>query len=136
MPFKSHLARFIVVGCSNMLVSMAVFEGALDLLPQMAWQAGIAQALSYSGGICWSFVWNRNWTFASQGHRLKQSLRFLSVTLAMLCLSSLALHILVDLMRFQTTICWIAVMAIVTLFNFVLLKTWVFGDRSRRPFGK
>jgi len=126
---RGAFLRFLVVGCSNTLVSFLVFHAALALLPVTAWVAGLSQALAYLAGAVWSFVWSRHWTFRSAGPLHREALRFMLVNLAALAASALALHGLADRLAFNATLSWAGVTAAVTIVNFLLLRHWVFAGR-------
>jgi putative flippase GtrA len=121
--------RFLIVGCSNTLVSFLVFHAALALLPVSGWRGGLAQALAYAAGMLWSFTWSRRWTFRSSGRVHHEMARFLLVNAGALAVSSLALHGLVDRLGVNATLSWLAVTAVITALNFLLMRHWVFRVR-------
>lgn len=131
----SDSLRFIIVGLSNTLISYGLFWLALNALPDIAAKATLAQALSYAGGIIWSFYWNRRWTFAAkqpaaQHGPARQAGKFLLLQILLLVFSSLIVGLLVDVLSFAATPSWLAVMFIVTLINYYLQKHWVFQSKS------
>ena len=109
-----------------MLISLATFQIALHFLPQFNWQAGLAQTISYSIGIGWSFFWNRKWTFQSHNKASTEAINFIISQLAMLLISTLLITLIVDLFKWQPTISWVIVMGFITILNFLVIKKWVF----------
>lgn len=95
-------------------------------LPDWAWRATLAQAVSYGAGMAWSFFWNRAWTFQAKGKRIRQGVYFFATQTALLALSTAALGLLVDYFGYRPTLCWIAVMGVSTALNFITQKYWVF----------
>lgn len=88
-----RFVRFGVVGVSNTLITMAVFNIAAVLLhtPAIA-----ANALGWVAGFANSYFWNRRWTFADRtGAPTGRSLgRFAVASLAALGASSAVIAIL------------------------------------------
>lgn len=126
---ESSLFRFIVVGISNTLISYLVFVLLYYLV--FISNAWVSQLFSYGAGIVWSFYWNRKWTFESQGNTLSRFVLFLLLQISMLLLSSYAIHILVDVVDHNPTLSWVGVMAVITLFNYMGSRYWIFRDGRR-----
>jgi putative flippase GtrA len=121
--------RFLIVGCSNTLVSFLVFHAAMALLPETGWRGGLSQALAYAAGMFWSFTWSRRWTFRSSGRVHHEMARFALLNAGALAVSTLALHGLVDRLAFNATLSWLAVTVVITTLNFLLMRHWVFRVR-------
>ncbi len=124
---QGEIARFLLVGASNTLLSFTVFRLCLGLFDGFVARATIAQALAYSAGIAWSFAWNRSWTFRSSTPVADSFARFGGVQLALLGVSSTALGVGVDLLGWPATPTWIAVLGAVTIANFRLQRRFVFA---------
>jgi len=121
------LLRFLLVGASNTVVSYTVFHLSLRDLVQ---SAAVAQALSYSAGILWSFLWNRRWTFRHQGAVLPSLLAFTALQLALLVASSLLVGLAVDRLMLPPTPSWLVVMAFITVLNYAASRHLVFTDQA------
>jgi putative flippase GtrA len=119
--------RFLIIGLSNTLISYFVFVLSLYILPGFYIKTSIAQILSYASGMLWSFYWNRTWTFAATQAVPRQLNRFLLVQLGLLALSALLMGILVDYFILPATPCWVVVMVLITIVNYLLQKSWVFA---------
>jgi len=127
MTDKKKLVRFIVIGLSNTLVSFIVFQAMLQSLPETDWIGGLAQSVSYFAGVIWSFAWNRRWTFESAGIVHHEALRFAILNITALVASTLALHLLVDILQGSATLSWVAVMGVITVANYLVMRNWVFA---------
>jgi putative flippase GtrA len=127
------LGRFLAVGLSNTVLSYALFRGCLWAIPDFWAKAGTSQLLSYGAGICWSYVWNRRWTFRSQGPAGSEAARFVALQIGMALISSALVGLLVDGLGLWPTPSWIVVMGLVTLANYAGSRCWVF--RSAPPPG-
>ncbi|MEQ1863882.1 MAG: GtrA family protein [Micropepsaceae bacterium] len=126
---SSSPLRFVVVGVSNAALSYAVFQICFATL-DIAW---ISQAIGYAAGIGWSFFWNSLWTFKTGALSNRRFVRFVGTQVAFLVLSSSALGFTVDRMGWNSTVSWLAIMAVVTTANYVVSRNYVFAaeDRAR-----
>jgi putative flippase GtrA len=126
---SSSPLRFVVVGVSNALLSYVVFQLCFAALG-VAW---ISQAIGYAAGIGWSFLWNSLWTFKTGSLSNRRFIRFIGTQVAFLVLSSVALGFAVDRMGWNSTTSWLAIMAVVTVANYVVSRSYVFAvnDRGR-----
>ena len=131
---KREFARFLLVGASNTLLSYVVFRLGLGLFAGLAAPAAIAQAVAYSAGIAWSFVWNRSWTFRSAAPVAGSFARFGAVQLLLLGVSSALLGVAVDGLGWPATPVWVLVLGAVAVVNFWLQRRFVFAPiRAREP---
>lgn len=127
----ARFLRFLCVGFSNFLVSFGAFQLLLRLPWRFSFSVSLYQFLSYAAGIAWSFLWNRRFTFRTQGFVLRQGTRFVALQVSLACFSAAAMGLAVDVWGFPPTASWIAVMGLVTLVNFIISKHWVFrGTRQ------
>lgn len=117
------LLRFIVVGLSNTLISYLVFI----LLHRLLEIAFFAQALSYAVGVFWSYAWSSRWTFEQAVYSPSQFVRFVVAQLVLLAASTILLGLAVDVLMLHASASWIGIMAVITLVNYVVTKSWVFG---------
>jgi putative flippase GtrA len=120
------LGRFVLVGLSNTTISYSVFWAALHL-PMRGPRATVSQLASYGAGTAWSFVWNRRWTFQSDGHLGRQAARFLFLQAALAATSAALVGLAVDREQLPPTPSWLGVIAVVTVVNFLLSRSWVFS---------
>lgn len=129
---SAQLLRFLIVGLSNTLVSYLIFLGFLLLLSDIAIRATIAQLVGYTGGIFWSYFWNKKWTFNSTASNSPTIFfRFVTTQLLMALLSALCIGVLVDYFHYHPTLSWVCVMALITVLNYWVTKQWVFQQKQR-----
>ncbi len=120
-------ARFAVVGASNAAIGYSVFWLGIHAPWHIPFKAGLSQLVAYVIGVGWSFYWNRRWTFRSTASRAsRQMVRFIILQAGLALASSLLIGLAVDHLGFAATPSWVAVMAAITLANFVLSRVWAF----------
>lgn len=127
------LVRFAVVGLSNTLISFLAFQALLLVFEGLLVRATLAQLGSFALGICWSFFWNRRWTFrpssgeATPAQRpLPQFLRFVALQASLMLGSAACLGVLIDRLHQPPTLTWVLVMGVVTGLNYALSRYWAF----------
>ena len=119
--------RFLIVGFSNFLISYILFIVMLFLLPDLSFRASVAQLISYSGGVVWSFLLNRKWTFKSNVYLGTQAIRFFLLQFVLAVTSAILLSLTCDVMGYDPKIAWFGVMGIITILNYIMSKTWAFA---------
>ena len=123
------LIRFLAVGCSNFVVSFVSFRIFLAITEAFQFRLIVAQAISYTLGIIWSFLWNKKFTFHGSGPWRKQLYRFIAVQALLGGVSALLIWMLAEvLFSLNDSVIWFAVMIPLTLVNFSLTKRYVFGQ--------
>jgi putative flippase GtrA len=128
----SEFARFIGVGFSNFLVSYGTFLGLVALFPRSSYSAGLAQAISYSAGIAWSYYWNRRWTFSVRDPQTGAFTRFVIWQLALMVISSFLIGTLAGQSKILPWMIWLLVMGPITVLNFVGTRCFVFRRSTAR----
>lgn len=128
----ASVARFVVVGGSNFVVSAAAFYGAYHFLPLAAWsgRGALANVVAYAAGMLNSFVLNRTWTFAARGPLVVHALRFTLLNAATLILSTATVHVLVDRAGFPPLAVWLPLTLIILLAHYLGMKHWAFRERA------
>ena len=127
LHFLNHQSlKFLGVGLSNSIVSFVTFEASYRALESSPRRVFLAQAIGYSAGILWSFLWNRRFTFRTNGAMGGQLRRFVLLQASMLLATSILLSLAVDKLGLHRTMVWLVVMAIATVINFYLSKHWAF----------
>lgn len=128
-PETKRFVRFLMVGVSNTLISFVTYLFALSLLPKSIGMVSCAQAISYSAGILWSYVWNRIWVFGSNDkHVAKEGGRFIALQVVLLLTSAALIGLLVDYFNAQRVWAWVIVMGFITVLNYFLLRLWAFRN--------
>jgi putative flippase GtrA len=128
-PEIKRFMRFLLIGASNTLIGFVTYLAVLTLLPKTRGMVSIAQAISYSIGILWSYVWNRIWVFGSNDkHVAKEGGRFLALQVFLLLTSAALIGLLVDYFNSQRVWAWVIVMGFITVLNYFLLRLWAFRN--------
>jgi putative flippase GtrA len=94
----NKLITYLMVGVFNTVVDFAVF---IFLTEKLEYDPVLANVISYSIGIGMSFIMNRRFTFRAQSYHLApqyQFLRFLTVSLLSLVLSTLLVSLFAQAM--------------------------------------
>lgn len=122
----AQFLKFLIVGLTNTALSFAVYKLVLALAPDGIPAATIGQALSYCAGICSSYLLNRGWVFTDAGAGTRVKTRFVIVQIGLAIASTATIGLAVDGFQMDETLVWVLVMGVVTILNFLLLRTWVF----------
>lgn len=131
----SHaVPRFVLVGCSNLVVSLTAFYLCYHYLPLGDFGGAVANVLSYVAGMLNSFLLNRVWTFrAGDGPVAKQAWRFTAVNIVSLVASTLVVFVLVDRLGWNEIAVWVPLAALIMVANYVGMKYWAFAARRGVP---
>jgi putative flippase GtrA len=125
-----RFGRFVLIGLSNTAVSYATFLGLFAVFPEEGWRTEASQTVAYLAGMAWSFFWNRRWVFSSTNRALADAVRFAVVQLVLLGLSVVLVSVFVDELALGPVLGWVVAMGIVTVTNYGLLRSVVFGQRT------
>lgn len=119
-----QLARFLVVGVSNTLISFVVYR---LLIAVGVWYL-VAAPLAFAVGALNGYIFNRRWTFSA---RDTTRARVLYVTVAAAGAFATSLFVLLFVDGLGTGRVWAYVIAIppVTLGTFAANRVWTFSDR-------
>ena len=135
----SHaVPRFVLVGLSNLVVSLAVFYLCYRYLPLPSFAVGgvvqgaVANVLSYCAGMINSFLLNRSWTFRAGSGAAGQAGRFVAVNLASLAFSTLTVFVLVDRLRYPELAVWVPLAGLIMMTNYFGMKYWAFAPHPSR----
>ncbi|HEX6998272.1 MAG TPA: GtrA family protein [Gammaproteobacteria bacterium] len=135
--------RFALVGVANFCVSLAVFWVCVHHPPlgTLATAAGaraaptadaaVANVLAYLAGMVNSFVLNRSWTFRASGSAAAQAVKFVTVNLLCIALTTAVVYVLVDVLRYPEIGVWVPLTAVAVLLNYLGCKHWVFAGPRR-----
>ena len=119
------------MGVSNTALGYVFFQLALHVLPARALPATSGWIAGYTVGTCWSFYWNRRWTFRSTTAPIAgQAARFVTLQAVLGLLSAAAIGLTVDHLGFPATLTWVCVTAVITVVNFLLSRHWAFRQKS------
>jgi putative flippase GtrA len=120
-----QLARFLVVGVGNTVVSFVVYRLLLAL---GAWYV-VAAPLAFSAGAVNGYVFNRRWTFAA---RDSTRARILYIAVQVAGAASTSLLVLLFVRAAGTGRVWAYLAAVppVTLCMFAANRLWTFATRD------
>jgi putative flippase GtrA len=119
------LARFLVVGASNTLLTLAIY--ALLLGAGLPFVAALAPA--YAAGALNGYTLNRMWTFRAGSFRGDALARYVLVQAAGLALNAALLALLVHDAGVDELLGQVLVLPVVSGMLFVVNRHWVFGQR-------
>eukprot|EP01107_Rhizomastix_libera_P015100 TRINITY_DN5307_c0_g1_i1.p1 TRINITY_DN5307_c0_g1~~TRINITY_DN5307_c0_g1_i1.p1 ORF type:complete len:361 (+),score=80.62 TRINITY_DN5307_c0_g1_i1:261-1343(+) len=130
-PGSAPLLKFLVVGAVGALLDVTVFTAMLKIISPAKTMA--CQAVSFMFAITWNFIVNRIWTFkaSKKGAIGAQLFKFVVLGLVGLALRSVLYGQFVSRLGLPSVfpypqITLIAVIVIVSAFNFVGAKLWAF----------
>jgi putative flippase GtrA len=128
----ASVGRFVVVGGSNFVVSVAAFYGAFHYLPLGAWngRGALANVLAYAAGMINSFLLNRAWTFKARGPLARHAMRFTALNAATLTVSTATVHLLVDRAGWPPLPVWLPLTVAILLAHYLGMKHWAFEERA------
>lgn len=119
-------AKFIVVGLAN----NAVTFGGFIILTLLGVGPFAAMTVTYVVGLAITFAGNRNWTFRHRGGVGSSSARFLAVYGIGYFLNLLVLWVLISLAGVPQIPAQLAAIIVLAIFTFILMRLWVFSERS------
>lgn len=127
---RHSVARFVAVGCANFVVSFTAFYVAYHYLPLADGRGAVANVLAYAAGMLNSFVLNRTWTFAAEGHVGAHAARFVLLNIATLVVSTLIVFVLVDRAGYPELAVWLPLTLLILTTHYLGMKHWAFAARA------
>ena len=126
------LARFVVVGCANFVVSFTAFYAAYHWLPlaDSGGRGATANVLAYAAGMINSFVLNRLWTFRAEGQVAVHAAKFIVLNAATLIGSTAIVLVLVDRAGFPALAVWLPLTLAILTAHYLGMKHWAFAGRK------
>ena len=123
-----ELARFVLVGVSNTLLSFSVYVALLSIaVPYVP-----AAVISFGAGALNGYVLNRRWTFAAPDSRVAR-LRYLVVQLGGVAATSTLVWVVVSEARLGRVAGYLVTLPLVTMGMFLANRSWTFAGRRREP---
>lgn len=113
--------KFCIVGVFNTIIGYLLFLLFLNWFNYF-----ISLVISYIITIMHSYFWNRLWTFKSNGRRLMEFLRFISVYVAVFGANAITLFLFINLFNFEPWIGQLFSLSIITIISFTGHKYWSF----------
>jgi putative flippase GtrA len=127
----TQFVKFAVVGAVGTVVNLAVLKLTLLVWEQFSTTTpfaveAFASSLAFAVAVVNNFLLNRWWTFRSDGPAYQQFGKFLTVSLAGLCLNELVFWVFRDRIGLDVLLSQLIAIACVLPFNFVFNKLWSF----------
>lgn len=120
----SQFIKFSIVGASNTLISFVLYY----ILVKLGLHYMISNVLAYSAGVINSYILNSTWVFHANSQQGSKIIKFITVNLGALLLSSSLLYICVDFLGINKIISQVIVTLIVLLVNYAGNKLWTFKN--------
>jgi putative flippase GtrA len=120
--FEKQISRFIFVGILNTIVGY----GAFFLLLYLNIYYILALLISHIIGVTNSFVWNKKWTFRSEGNARREGIKFFSVYGIIFMINLFILTFFVEVLKLTPQIGQVVALGICTLISFFGHKYWSF----------
>ena len=127
---RHPLARFIVVGCANFVVSFTAFylSYLYSPLDDSSGRAAVANVVAYGAGMLNSFVLNRLWTFRAAGQVAQHALKFIALNAATLAASTAIVLLLVDWAGWPALAVWLPLTLGILTAHYLGMKHWAFAE--------
>ena len=119
-----QLSKFSFVGVLNTIVGYGAFFILLTWYNYL-----LSLIISHIIGVTHSYVWNKYWTFKSDGIQINEFIKFNSVYVIVFVVNAITLIFLVDTLKFNPKIGQLFVLPIITIISFVGHKYWSFKER-------
>jgi putative flippase GtrA len=126
------LARFVVVGIANFVVSFTAFYASYQWLPlaDSSGRGAAANVLAYAAGMINSFVLNRLWTFRAEGQVAVHALKFIVLNAITLIGSTAIVLVLVDWAGLSALAVWLPLTLVILTVHYLGMKHWAFAGRK------
>lgn len=130
-PLTRQIIRY---GINGVLVNLTLY-GLYFVITTLGVGHKVAASLTYGIGVLLSFLAHRTWTFRSQGHWTRESVRFVATYLSGYAVQLLGLFLLVDGLGMDHRIAQALMILVVAAFLFILQRMWVFTlvESDSRP---
>jgi dolichol-phosphate mannosyltransferase len=120
-----QLLRYCTVGGTGYALNVSVFAGCVEVL---GLHHVVAATIAFGFAVTNNFLWNRRWTFATDGHAGFQAMRFLAVSMAAFLLGVAVLQVLIGVGGVSAVPAQAVAIAIPMPLSFLSNKFWTFGD--------
>ncbi len=121
-----QFVKFGIVGASSTIIDWGIY---LLLTRIFGLFYLMAKILSFGVAVLNSYIWNRRWTFRSNDPRkLKQFIKFLTISMVGLVLNSTIMFIAVSKIKLHDIYGLVLATAIVLIWNFLANKYYTFKE--------
>jgi len=122
---SQNFCRYVYVGLLNTVVCYVVFV----VLIAVGFHYLLASPLSYVAGVGNSYVWNKYFTFRTQGGTRAEFVKFVSVYAGQYSIGLVGLVILVEFFDLGPAIAQGILLFTMILFSFFAHQHWTFAPR-------
>ena len=119
-----QLSKFSFVGILNTIVGYGAFFIFLTWFNYL-----VSLIIAHIIGVTHSYVWNKYWTFKSDGIQINEFVKFNSVYVIVFVVNAITLIFLVDTLNFNPKIAQLFVLPIITIISFTGHKYWSFSGK-------
>ncbi|MDD5615473.1 MAG: GtrA family protein [Candidatus Methanoperedens sp.] len=120
--FEKQISRFIFVGILNTIVGY----GAYFILLYLNIYYMLALLISHIIGVTNSFIWNKKWTFQSEGNARREGIKFFSVYGIIFMMNLFILTFFVEGLKLTPQIGQVVALGICTMISYFGHKYWSF----------
>jgi putative flippase GtrA len=124
---KRELAKYIAVGLSGVLLDI----GTLKFLTFHGLRPTLAIIINQALLLTYNFLLNKYWSFANREMPHKQVVRYIILATWNYFFSVVMMYVGNEYFGFDPVLVRVASIAVMTMWNFVLYKHWVY--RSAEP---
>lgn len=126
---SEQLIKFALVGCSNTIISLAVYYIMHGILGA---HYLAAYTLGFLVSVCNAFYWNNKYVFRDkqEASLIKAFIKLVASYGTSFLLSLVLMGFMVELLRIPSLIAPVLKLAVTIPLNFVLNKLWVFKDKK------
>ena len=125
-----ELANYLIVGGLTTVLSLGVYYGSVltFLNPNNEIQLQIANILSWTAGVVFSYFMNRIFVFESkEKNKIKEAGKFVSSRIITLLMDMAIMAIGVSVLKFNDKIVKLFSQVVITVSNYVFSKLFVFS---------
>jgi len=131
IPTIRQMIKFNIIGLSNFILDFSVYYFLTRDFAFWQHYYVLANAVSFAVAVTWSFFWNKYWTFRAGGRSYKQYVKFFTVYLISLMLSTLLLYWTVEYWHWLDLISKFVIAMVVMFWNFFMNKYWAFVGSNK-----
>lgn len=122
---EEQFIKYLIIGFINSGLRLFIFLGLTEYVGM--WYI-LSNTISEIVSLCTSFIINNYWVFKSQDSTItkKKTIAYSTLYIFNYTVSSIILFLLTDIIEFNYILSKVLVMAIIPLYNFVLIKKFVY----------
>ncbi len=127
-----EIINYLIVGGLTTVLSLAVYYGSVltFLDPQNEIQLQIANILSWTAGVIFSYFMNRIFVFESkEKNKIKEAGKFVSSRIITLLMDMAIMAIGVSVLKFNDKIMKLFSQVVITISNYIFSKLFVFTKK-------